>query len=132
VTILKKGTITFVTYVFFAGIATLVDLSLLFTFTEFFGIYYFFSGILSYFAGGIIHYILNKKYTFKNKSKKIVAQLSVFFGVALIGLIINQAVLYVLVEIGSIWYMFAKLISIFIVLLWNFTGHKYITFKVLK
>jgi putative flippase GtrA len=132
VTILKKGTITFATYVFFAGIATLVDLSLLFTLTEFLAIHYFFSGIVSYICGGLVHYVLNKKYTFKNRSKKIVTQLSVFFGVALVGLAITQLLLYVLVELWAVWYIFAKLISIFIVLLWNFTGHKYITFKVLK
>lgn len=128
----NKGTVLFIKYVFFAGLATLVDLSLLYLLTDFFNLFYFYSAIFSYICGGIVHYILNKKYTFKNKSKKILSQLTIFFCVALIGLGINQLVLYLLVELGQMWYIYAKFVSIFIVLIWNFTGHKYITFRVLK
>ncbi|MFH1590250.1 MAG: GtrA family protein [archaeon] len=128
----REGTITFIKYLFFAGIATIADLSILYILTEFIQVFYFVSSIISYVCGGIIHYVLNKKYTFKNKSKKIFSQLSIFFGIALIGLGINQLILYLLVELANIWYIYAKLVAVFIVLIWNFTGHKYITFRLLK
>jgi len=128
----NKGTILFIKYVFFAGIATLVDLSILYILTNIFNIFYFYSAILSYICGGIVNFILNKKYAFKNKSKRILSQVSIFYGIAFIGLGINQLVLYLLVEIGHVWYIYAKFVSIFIVLIWNFTGHKHVTFRVLK
>ncbi len=122
----------FISYIFFAGIGTLADISILFILTEFMGIYYFLSSIVSYTCGGVLHYFLNKRYTFKNKSKKILKQMSLFFFISFIGLFLNQLILYLLVEFVGLWYMAAKFVSIFIVLIWNFTGHKYITFRIIR
>jgi len=60
----NKGTTVFIKYVFFAGLATLVDISLSYLLTNIFNIFYFYSAILSYVCGGIVNFILNKKYFF--------------------------------------------------------------------
>lgn len=122
----------FIGYVFFAGIAALVDLGLLFSLTEFIGFHYLISAALSYTCGMITNYSLNKVFTFKNKNKKIVQQFGLFVFVALIGLGLNQLILWLLVEFVGLWYMLAKLISISIVMFWNFYGHKKITFGLIK
>lgn len=128
----RKSTSTFLRYVFFAGTATIVDMSLLFVFTEFAHIYYFWSGLLSYFAGMITNYSLNKVYTFKNKSKKIMHQFGLFAIVALVGLGLNQLFLWFFTDIVGLWYLFSKIITVGLVMFWSFFGHKYITFKFLK
>lgn len=119
-------------YVIFAGIATLVDLGFLYFLTTFIGIHYLISGAISYTCGMITNYSLNKTFNFKNKSKKIVRQFGLFVFVALIGLGFNQLILWLLVEFANLFYMYAKLISIVIVMLWSFYGHKKLTFGVLK
>lgn len=128
----RESIFTFAKYVFFAGIATIVDIVLLFIFTEKFHIFYLVSACFSYILGGIVHYLLNKRFTFKNTSKKIARQLSVFFAVAFIGLGLTQLLLFITVELFRIWYLYAKGISIALVMIWNFTGHKFITFNVFK
>ena len=45
-----------------------------------------------------------------------------FFITALIGLGINQLMMYVLVDLVSIYYLFAKVISTGIVMVWNFVS----------
>jgi putative flippase GtrA len=75
---------------------------------------------------------LNKIFNFKNKSKKIAQQFGLFAIVALIGLGLNQLIIWLLVEFGNLWYMSAKLISIVIVMLWSFYGHKKLTFGMIK
>jgi len=128
----NQGIKLFVGYVILAGFATLVDLGLLYSLTEFFHIWYFYSAAFSYFVGMITNYSLNKYLNFRNKSKKIIPQFGLFATVALIGLGLNQLILYLLVEFAKLWYMFAKFIAIFIVMGWSFYGHKKLTFRVFR
>ena len=119
----------FIFYVFFAGIASVVDVSILFVLTEYAGFHYLISSALSYLAGMITNYSLNKFLTFKNYDKRIARQFSLFVMVALVGLALNQLFLYIMVEHFGMWYILAKLISICLVGFWSFFGHKKITFK---
>jgi len=128
----KQDVKLFVGYVVFAGFATLVDLSLLYLLTEFFHIWYFYSAIFAYFIGMITNYLLNKYLNFRDSSKQIIPQFGLFVTVALIGLGLNQLVLYSLVKFAGLWYMSAKFIAIFIVMFWSFYGHKRLTFGVFR
>ena len=128
----NKSVLLFIGYLFFAGIAALVDLGLLYALTEFFGIYYLLSAGISYCAGMLTNFSLNKFYNFRNKSKKIMHQFAVFLFVALIGLVLNQILLYLFVEYRALWYMLAKIITVAIVAIWSFIGHKKLTFALFK
>ena len=59
-------------------------------------------------------------------------QFTVFALVALGGLGLNQMIIYSLVEHFGLWYMFAKLVSVMIVMNYSFVGHKRLTFQVYK
>lgn len=120
----------FVGYLLFAGFATLVDLGLLYFLTEFFDVWYFYSAGFAYFMGMVTNYLLNKYLNFKNRSKQIVMQFGLFAIVGLVGLGINQFLLYSLVEFAKLWYISAKIIAIFAGLVWSFYGHKELTFNV--
>ncbi len=122
----------FLRYVVFAGIATLVDLGLLYLLTEFLDVWYFYSAAIAYLCGMLTNFSLNKYLNFRNKSKKIIPQFGLFAIVALVGLGLNQLILYLLVEFAAIQYMAAKIIAIFIVMFWSFLGHKKLTFKLLS
>jgi len=128
----KQDVKLFVGYVIFGGFATLVDLGLLYSLTEFFRVWYFYSAAFAYFTGMVTNYSLNKYLNFRNRSKQIIPQFGLFATVALIGLGLNQLILYTLVEFINLWYMFAKFIAIFIVMFWSFYGHKKLTFNVFR
>ena len=100
------------------------------TLTEYMHVWYFISSALAYFSGMITNFTLNKIFNFANRSKKIVQQFSIFATVALVGLGINQLIIYSLVEYLGFWYMYAKFISVVIVMLYSFIGHKELTFKI--
>ena len=128
----KPSVRQFIWYVFFAGIATLVDVGFLIFFTEIVGLLYLYSAAISYTMGMITNYLTNKKWNFQNKSKKYVQQFSLFVFVALVGLGLNQLFIWVGVELLGLWYVFAKIIALFIVVIWSFIGHKHITFHKVK
>lgn len=122
----------FIKYVFFAGIATLVDIGFLYIFVEYFKVWYFYAAIFSYFLGMFTNYLLNKFLNFQNKSSKVIQQFGLFALVALIGLGLNQFILYALVEWFLVSYILAKVIAVFFVMFWSFFGHKKLTFKVFQ
>jgi putative flippase GtrA len=119
-------------YVICAGVATLVDMGLLYVLTEYLELWYLYSAALSYLAGMVTNFTLNKTYNFRNRSRRIAPQFGLFAGVALVGLVLNQVILYLLVSLVGIWYMYGKVITVCIVLLWSFSGHKRFTFGLLK
>ena len=122
----------FIGYIMFAGIATAVDVGLLYFLTEYLDVWYFFSALIAYLAGMVVNYSTNKYLNFKNQNRRIFTQFSIFATVALIGLALNQIIIYSLVEYADIWYMLAKAIALVTVVFWSFYGHRRFSFGVLK
>lgn len=60
----------------------------------------------------ITNYSLNKHINFRNKSKQIIPQFGIFATVALMGLGLNQLILYGLVEFANIWYLWVNVITV--------------------
>ena len=119
-------------YLLIGGSCALGDMFLLYTFVEFFHIWYLYASIISWIIMSILSFLGQKHFTFKNTSKKYQTQFPIFILVAIAGLGLNSLCLFFLVSIVKIWYIFANIITKFIVLIWNFLAHKYITFKTKK
>ena len=114
-----------VRFIFAGFVSFLVDYGALVLLTEFLGVYYFLSASISFSVSLIINYILNMKYVFIGRKdisrrKEIVG----FVSLSMVGLILNQIVLGVLVEIYNLYYMFAKIIATGIVMVWNYVSRK--------
>lgn len=120
---------TLLRYSLIGGSCALGDMFLLYIFVEFAHIWYLYASIASWITISALGFFGQKYFTFKNTSKKHQKQLIIFIIVGTIGLSINSACLFFLVSIVKIWYIFANIITKFIVLIWNFLANKYITFK---
>jgi putative flippase GtrA len=100
-------------------------------------VFYLYAVILSYFVGMIINFFLNKYYTFNNTYKKLHFQFFSFAVVALIGLALNEVLLYALVHyvFGSpsdLFIMVSRIVATFVVFVWNFIANKQTTFKIFQ
>lgn len=78
--------------------------------------------------GALVNYFLNYRYTF-NSSKKHHVAMSQFFMIAGIGFIINGLLIALLTEKYSIHYLMAQIITTGILLIWNFLGNQFWTFR---
>ncbi len=108
----------------------LVNLAILFLFTETFKLYYVFSEVIAFLVSGVNNYILDKIWTFQEVLKeKIVRKYSRFIIISIITLIVNLYLLFFLVEILNIWYILAELEAIIFVFILNFIGNKFWTFR---
>lgn len=105
-------------------LAFIIDYSLLYILTEFCGIYYLYSSIVSFIISLIFNYIASIKWVFDVNKKQTVKEVIVFAALSVIGLGINQLVMYCMVELLTIYYMFSKIVATAIVMVWNFITRK--------
>ena len=106
------------------GIAFVIDYALLYALTEFVGIHYLISSIISFSVSVIFNYILSVKWVFDVKKKQGTKEFIIFIILSVIGLGINSLIMYLMVDTLKIHYMISKLVSTFIVMVYNFITRK--------
>ena len=78
--------------------------------------------------GAIVNYFLNYHFTFQS-SKRHHEALTKFFAVATVGFFLNGILMTALTISLEIYYLLAQVITTGLVLVWNFTGNRYWTFR---
>jgi len=121
----------------FVGVTGIfVNEGLLYTLTEYLGLYYLHSGAISIEASILSNFTLNELWTFRDRregGKKDIAKRALKYNVVSIGgLLINLLVLYLLVEFLGMYYLVANLLGIFLGFVWNFSLNTLWTWKVKK
>ena len=106
------------------GLAFLIDYGLLYILTEYLNIYYLISSVISFIVSLIFNYILSIKWVFDVTKKQTVKEITIFVVLSVMGLGINQVVMYVGSDLLKIHYMLTKLIATAIVMVWNFVTRK--------
>ena len=110
---------------FVGGTAFIIDAGVLFILTEFFNIHYLISGAISFTASVIYNYILSVRWVFDARTDVNKAQeLTVFIGLSVIGLGLNQVLMWIFVDKLNIYYMLSKIIATAIVMVYNFITRK--------
>ncbi len=120
---------TFFKYSVVGVSGTLVDLGTLYIFVEYLHIPVLISTAFSFILAVINNFILNKYWTFQNKSANLRKQFIKFLIVSVIGLVLTELFMALFVYVLGIWYLLSKLCTSAIVLIWNFLGNKHWTFK---
>ncbi|NMC51615.1 GtrA family protein [Candidatus Kuenenbacteria bacterium] len=119
----------FIRFAISGGIATVVDISLLYILTEWLGIWYLISSVFSFLVGSITHFSISRAWVFDDRGKKYWQQYKSFFVIHLVGLAINTAALYILVEYFDVYYIAAKIITVIFGVSWTFWANKKLTFE---
>jgi putative flippase GtrA len=78
--------------------------------------------------GALVNYLLNRRYTFRSKKRHGEA-LTKFLIIAALGLTLNSLLMLIFVEILNIYYLLAQVLSTGLVLIWNFLGNRFWTFR---
>lgn len=86
------------------------------------------SNSLGFLCAASSNYILNRVWTFVNHDPHIAEQYMQFIGFSLIGLLINNIVIYTLQRLTKLNFYITKLIATAIVMLWNFSMNYLFTF----
>ena len=92
------------------------------------GIQYLLANCISVLAGISTSFILNRNYNFKVKDHAK-RRFSIFLTVGLCGLIMSNLILYICIDVLSMDKLISKLLSIVLVVFFQFLVNKYLTFK---
>ena len=104
--------------------AFLIDYALLYLLTEFAHIHYLISSVLSFTVSLIFNYIASIYWVFDVTKKQTYKEVFIFVILSVMGLGINQIVMYVMTDCWGVYYMFSKLVATAIVMVWNFITRK--------
>ena len=119
----------FVRYFIASLIALAIDAGTLFALTHFFGVHYLVSGVIAFLLGLTTTYLLSITWVFERRHVRAGFEFIVFVIIGLIGLLINEVVLWILTGGFGLFYMFSKIASAGIVFLWNFFARKAFLFR---
>ncbi|WP_082305124.1 GtrA family protein [Persicobacter sp. CCB-QB2] len=75
------------------------------------------------------NYMLNRIWTFESHDPQILMQYSQFIGVSLIGLVLNNIIIYICNDRFKINFYISKVFAVGVVTLWNFFVNYYFTFS---
>ena len=106
------------------GIAFVIDYGIMVILKELLGFSILISVAFGFAVSVIFNYIASIKWVFDVSKKQTIKEFSTFIILSIIGLIINQLIMYIMVEKASIWYMFSKIVSTIIVMVYNFITRK--------
>lgn len=117
--------------IFFAigGACALLDLGLLYLLTDRLGIWYLFSGMLSFLVTATLNFALNKRFTFHNDSPEYRRQYSKFILVAIMGLAINTMILFLCTSVLGVWYMASRVVASLTAMVWNYLMNSKVVFR---
>ena len=116
-------------YLWVGGISFIIDYTSLFIFTEYLHINYLISAVIAFILGLTTNYQLSTIWVFNNsRLNNKLSEFTIFSIIGIIGLGLNEIIIYVCSEFLNLYYMISKLISTAVVFFWNFLGRKYILF----
>ena len=117
-------------YGFVGGLAFLVDYGTLFVLTHYAGVPYLWSAAIAFILGLVTNYLISISWVFQHSGKMNVWQeFTVFAIIGVIGLGLNELIMYVGTDMMHLHYMISKLISTAIVFFWNFFARKFMLFN---
>ena len=112
-------------FLFVGGTAFILDFGVLWFLTEVGGINYLLSNVLSFAISTIYNYILSVMWVFDVQNSRGKKRNFIFFVLlSIVGLGINQLIMFVSVEMININYLLAKIIATIIVMIFNFVTRK--------
>jgi putative flippase GtrA len=106
----------------------IVDFGITFLFKEKLKFNKYFSNTCGFFAAASSNFILNRLWTFQSDDPAVAFQYMKFLSLSIIGVLLSNAIIYLLHERFKWNFYFSKLISIGVVLFWNFFASYFITF----
>jgi len=125
---IKNTHLQIIKYLLAGGIAVAVNLSTLYSLTEFLHIYYLVSAVIAFCISFICSFTLQKFWTFRDHSvDRAGSQLSKYLLMQIINVTLNTTLLYILVEYAHIWYIFSQtIISLMLAVGTFFISRRYI------
>ena len=117
-------------YAIVGGIAFIIDWTALYCLTEFGQMHYLASAAAAFIVGVTTNYLLSLIWVFAVRAvADCRIEFAVFAGIGMIGLGLNELLIWFFTERLAVYYMVSKLLAAGLVFFWNFYARKVILFS---
>ncbi len=116
-------------YAFVGLIGTVIDFGTTYLLKEKVKLQKYLANSLGFCTAVISNYLLNRYWTFNSSDPAIFQQFGKFIMVSLVGLILNNAIIYLVNEKYKINFYISKIAAVLVVISWNFFINYFYTFK---
>lgn len=115
----------FFRYIFVGGTSFLIHFFSFYVLTNICGIYYLVSGVLAFLIAVVANYLLSTKWVFNQCNiENRALEFNLFLLISIIGLIINEIVLYIFTDLFGINHLISLIIAAGIAWFWNFIARR--------
>ncbi len=116
-------------YIFGGGLATAINIGLLFAGVRVFHLWYITAAIIAFCCAVIASFLLQKFWTFRHYATDVMHKQFLAFSLfALAMLLLNTLLMYVAVDALGIWYLIAQIIISLIIAFINYTFFRKVVF----
>lgn len=123
----------FLRYFVTGGLAFVVDFGVFALALYYFDVHYLVANLIGLMGGNVVNYLLSIGWVFsaqkRTMEKHRLLEIIVFVLISLVGMALNEFLMYVFVGLLVLQEMISKMGAAIIVLLYNFFARKYILFK---
>ncbi len=117
-------------YLICGFLSSVINIGVLYIFTDIAGIWYLYSSVVAFLASLVVSFVLQKFVVFKDMNKeKIRYQFSRFSVVAILGIITNTILIFILVDFFGVWYVLSQIFAGLFVMFQNFILYKFFIFN---
>ncbi len=122
----------FARYFVTGGLASIADFGVFAVVLYHFEVHYLMSNLIGLMAGNVVNYVLSIGWVFRSQKRKMennrILEIFVFVLISLVGLALNETLMYLGVGVLGVQEMISKIFAAAIVLMWNFIARKLILF----
>jgi len=119
----------FVKYIIVGGLATITDFTTFTALTHAVGLHYVASNVLSVLAGMLVNFKLSRRWTFRAHNKPAAKQFIAYATSTGIYLLMSSGLLLLFVEAFHITRILAKVVTVAIMMMWNFIMARCVVFR---
>lgn len=118
----------FIKFCVVGGVGMIVDFGITFLCKEKLRLNKYIANSLGFITAASSNYLLNRVWTFRSHDPEVAQQYMQFIGIAAIGLLLNNVIIYLLNDKARLGFYWSKLLAIGCVTLWNFFMNYFFTF----
>lgn len=123
----------FLRYFVTGGLAFVVDFAVFAIALYCFDVHYLLANLIGLMGGNVVNYLMSIGWVFSAEKRKMekhrLMEITVFVLISLVGMGLNEFLMYVFVGMFTMQEMISKVVAAIIVLLYNFLARKFILFK---
>ena len=119
----------FIKFCVVGGSGMIVDFGITYLLKELLHVNKYIANSTGFICAATSNYILNRIWTFSSTDPHVARQYLIFIGISLIGLILNNATIYLLNDRVRLNFYLSKLLAIGVVTFWNFFMNYFFNFS---